>query len=695
MIVKLIQAWMGQPIGAEVDVSSYSANLLIVQGIATIVDANDNSGVKKISVELVRPANTTSYAAGDAILQSEVAVKQKETLTLSGTFGAAVISGAGGLTRTVTFTTDLTTSAANFVAAYAADYLTAGITLTSSGADIIFEAATAGVPIIPPAIANLTSSLTGTVYHTVANVAAVKQKETLTLAGGRGTMVITGIVATPKTVTFTTDLTTSAANFVTANAADYLTNGVVMTAVGSTLIFEANVAGIAFVVPTLSFIVSDLAGTVAHTTANRAAVAQVDIVTLTGVSGTANMTGVGGLTKLITFTTSLKVTADNFVTDNAAAYDAVGITVTAGATDTLIFTAKVAGTALVTAVVTNVTTDLAGTTATSVANVTAIAMVETISVTGTEGYAVVAAAGGLTKYIDFATSIAASIDAFITANAALYTAQGITLSRTSNTLLMTAAVAGTAFTAPTITNVLALSATIAHTTANIVAVRQIEAILISGAFGQAIIAGAGGLSLVLTFDTNLIKTLANFVTANTSAYNAQGIFISSAGNQLSFVANVTGTGFTSPTITTQPNLSGAIAHTTANVSLSALNFAGASKQKGIGGKLLMIKAATNMTVLASATLRLWFFSKEPSLTVGDNIAYINNYANAEASDFYLDVVFDALLAGSDMVYGKIQPSPAIPYSAEDKNLYCLIQTIAAITTPPSGGLIMLNAYFER
>lgn len=87
---------------------------------------------------------------------------------------------------------------------------------------------------------------------------------------------------------------------------------------------------------------------------------QIDAITLTGESGTANVTLAGGLTKLVTFGDDLADTADDFVTSHAAAYDAVGIVVTA-VEGVLIFTAKVPGTAFVHPAIANATGDLAGT----------------------------------------------------------------------------------------------------------------------------------------------------------------------------------------------------------------------------------------------------------------------------------------------------------------------------------------------
>lgn len=83
-------------------------------------------------------------------------------------------------------------------------------------------------------------------------------------------------------------------------------------------------------------------------------------ITLTGTSGTATITGVGGLTKTATFDTNLNTTASNFVTANATAYLAVGITLTAS-TSSLIFTPTTATDFTSDPAIANATGDLAGT----------------------------------------------------------------------------------------------------------------------------------------------------------------------------------------------------------------------------------------------------------------------------------------------------------------------------------------------
>ena len=84
---------------------------------------------------------TSTYGSGDmygAAVAKRVAGEeiagvpqsQISTITLSGTNGTLSISGAGGLTKSVTFVTDIYTTAQNFVTANAADYLAQGIILT-------------------------------------------------------------------------------------------------------------------------------------------------------------------------------------------------------------------------------------------------------------------------------------------------------------------------------------------------------------------------------------------------------------------------------------------------------------------------------------------------------------------------------------------------------------------------------------
>jgi len=100
-----------------------------------------------------------------------------------------------------------------------------------------------------------------------------------------------------------------------------------------------------------------------------AGVKQIEKLTLTGTSGTANVTVAGGLTKLATWNTSLTQTAADFVTAHAAAYKAVGIEITSSAA-IISFISYIAGVPILAPVITNVTLTLDGTVAQDTANKT-------------------------------------------------------------------------------------------------------------------------------------------------------------------------------------------------------------------------------------------------------------------------------------------------------------------------------------
>ena len=149
-----------------------------------VVEPNGNPS--RESVEVTRPANTTNYSANDAIGVYAAAVKQKDTVTLSGTSGTVNISIPNIANRDLEFDVDLTTTAAAFVTDYAADFLPL-VVVTSSGADIIFEAATVGVPFSHPVVVNTVTNLTGDVVNTTANVTlSAVEFENMAIANGGG-----------------------------------------------------------------------------------------------------------------------------------------------------------------------------------------------------------------------------------------------------------------------------------------------------------------------------------------------------------------------------------------------------------------------------------------------------------------------------------------------------------------------------
>lgn len=96
---------------------------------------------------------------------------------------------------------------------------------------------------------------------------AVAQVQTLTLTGTSGTANVVAVGLT-KLATFATDLATTAANFVTAHAADFAKRYITITNSGSTVIFTSARPGVPFDAVTIANVSGNLAGTVAATTAN-------------------------------------------------------------------------------------------------------------------------------------------------------------------------------------------------------------------------------------------------------------------------------------------------------------------------------------------------------------------------------------------------------------------------------------------
>ncbi len=102
---------------------------------------------------------------------TDSAVAQVDTFTLTGTSGTANLT-IMGTAKLATFATSLTVTAAAFVTANAAYCLTKGITLTSSGAGLIFTSTKKGVAFSAPTIANVSGDLSGSNAATTANTVA-------------------------------------------------------------------------------------------------------------------------------------------------------------------------------------------------------------------------------------------------------------------------------------------------------------------------------------------------------------------------------------------------------------------------------------------------------------------------------------------------------------------------------------------
>lgn len=217
-------------------------------------------------------------------------------------------------------------------------------------------------------------------------------------------------------------------------------------------------------------------------------------------------------------------------------------------------------------------------------------------------------------------------------------------------------------------------------------VKQKETISLTGTVGTATIV-CGALSHVATFATNLTTTAANFVTANAAAYLTAGLVLTSSTNTLIIEASVAGVPFTAPTITNLiTDLAGTVAHTTANVTIPNITLANAAISVGGGGIITDMQLTSNITTLAGCTIRLWLYRLAPTGLVGDNVAMTNSVANTQKGRRYIDVTFDALLAGSDAVVAQVQPFFSYMCDVASKDLLMRVQTLSAFT-PTSAGWI--------
>lgn len=184
---------------------------------------------------------------------------------------------------------DLEEVTERFATDYAAAFAVVGITATYfNGANktIILTASTPGTDMTEyPAVETIADNLKGTIANVATNVVAQARRDTVTLTGtsGRAAIVCNGV---SRTAVWNASLIQTATDFVTANAADYLAAGVVLTRSSQVLIFTAAVAGTNFTAATtISNILPDLSGSVATIQVNVAAVARVDNIFVTGTTG--------------------------------------------------------------------------------------------------------------------------------------------------------------------------------------------------------------------------------------------------------------------------------------------------------------------------------------------------------------------------------------------------------------------------
>ena len=273
-----------------------------------------------------------SENSGGAVAVVPVAA---DTVTLTGSSGTCNIT-VNGTAYLATFDTDLDETSEDFKASHKVALGLRGIKIAVVGSVKQVD----------------TVTVTGTSGTAV--IGGEAQVDTITVTGTSGTYTVAAAGGLSKVGTWNSSLTQTNADFVTSHATAYLAVGITLTASTDTLIFTAVAQGTAFTSPTIDPLTGDLDGSVVNTTAN----------TLPP----------GGLTKTLTWVTSLTASNAAFVVANAAAYLVKGIVLTANVAD-LIFTSASAGGEFYHPVIINATGDLAG----STANTTAPASLLTFS----------------------------------------------------------------------------------------------------------------------------------------------------------------------------------------------------------------------------------------------------------------------------------------------------------------------------
>jgi hypothetical protein len=582
-------------------------------------------------------------------------VKQKEIITITGSSGTFTVTGTGGFTNIATWNTTEDATATDFRNNNAAEYATAGVVVTASNHTIIFEAAVAGVGFTAPICTDGDTDLHGEVSHDTANLAA-----------GTANLTVVGLAA--KLMTFNTNVATTISDFVTLWAASYYDGvGIHLTGSATDIILESDTLGVAFGVPDVVTLTGNLShGTIEDTVAYVA-------------TGAGTITGLGS-PREITFATSVDDTATTWAAANLADYLAAGIDLTTS-TNSIIFTARVAGTGFTSPVLSNSDGDLAGGKTVNQVNVAQ----GTGTITGV----------GTSKTVTFNTTATQTATDFKNAagNIAYYAGLGATLSSSGADIIFTAAVAGTGFTAPIYTKtggdlegVLASTATKHYD--NVVAVKQIETILVSGSSGQFTVNDAGGLTKVLTFVTNIQASLAAFVSTNAGLYDDQGIVLTNTTTQLVFTAKTAGTSFTAPTISgNTDDLAGTVV-TIPNVSYLPVTIEDAGISLNGGGVLNTVWVETDAVQFAGKTICCWMFKDVPVGLVADNAAFVDDNSNAaiRTANSYFTITFNALVAGSTRIFGRAVPNAKYNCISTSKDLYMVVTATEGITTPATSGV---------
>lgn len=530
-MVEYVESWKG--LASEKSL----ANLLNNLGTSSEVNA-----------EIIRPANTDNYAAGDAISSTTATAKQKETITVGGTVKQIQ-------QETITLASTPPAKQKETITLTGTESLRQKETITIGGTGPIAQVEKIELAGVAAVKQKNTITLVGTL--------PVAQQEIITLTGTGGTAVLTGPGGFTNLITWTTDEDGTAAAFANvANIAEYATAGITLSASLHTIIFDAAVAGVGFTAPTVTNQTLDLAGSITSSIANVAI-------------GTANITMVGADNKLATFNADLDTTTSDFVTAYHDYYDGLGIDISQGGVDEIVFEAQVAGVAIGATGVTGLTGNLLGSSATLPLNVQ-------------DGTAEVSVVGSLTRLVTFHTTAAAAAAAFVVSWAANYAAVGITVTADGDFIVFTATTPGNPMGVPVLGAAITgtITGTITHPTANY-------------PVGTATVAvPATALSASLTYNTSVAQTVLNFKNTNAVAYATAGITLTCSGDDLIFEALVPGVGFTHPTVVNHTADLDDIANVVNQVNYSVA--LGTGTIDGPGGLSFGITFATSEDVTALA-----------------------------------------------------------------------------------------------
>jgi hypothetical protein len=184
----------------------------------------------------------------------------------------------------------LAEAAAAFVTDHAADYT--DITVTSSDEDIVMTGkSTVNADFTgSTTITNSSGNLSGTVVNTQAFIAGTNKIQYLYPGGTNGTITVhcTGVV--DKTMTWDTDSSTTCDNFITDNTGAYSAAGITITkhdAGGGS--YAVKFEGFSDFAVTVDPATGDMTGDVDDIQAYVACTVRIDTITLTGLTGAANI----------------------------------------------------------------------------------------------------------------------------------------------------------------------------------------------------------------------------------------------------------------------------------------------------------------------------------------------------------------------------------------------------------------------